>query len=85
MTQDTTTKPVAAAHLRSIVERIERLQADKADIARDIREVYVEAMASGFDTKALREIIKLRKKTPYERSEELAILDLYLSALGMAD
>lgn len=82
-TQPTTTGGVAADQLRSIVERIERLEEEKAAIANDIKEVYAEAKANGFDTKSLREVIRLRKQDKAERQEHEAILDLYLHALGM--
>ena len=74
---------VARDQLRSIVERIERLEEEKKAIADDIRDVFAEAKANGFDVKTLREIIKLRKATAEERQEMEAMLDLYLSALGM--
>lgn len=74
---------VHAPQLRQIVERIERLEEEKAEIAEQIKEVYAEAKGNGFDTKTLRKVIALRKKKPDERSEEESMLDLYLSALGM--
>ncbi len=74
---------VAAAQLRSIVERIERLEEEKKAIADDIKDVYGEAQANGYDTKALRKIVALRKKDANEREEEEAILELYKNALGM--
>ena len=74
---------VAAGILRSLIERIERLEEEKSTIADDIKEVFVEGKAAGFDTKAMRTIIRLRKKDPAEGEEEEAILDLYKSALGM--
>ena len=73
----------AQGQLRSLVERIERLEEEKKTIAGDIKEVYAEAKANGFDTKIVRKVISLRKKEPNEREEEQAILDLYMSALGM--
>jgi uncharacterized protein (UPF0335 family) len=73
----------AQGQLKSLVERIERLDEDKKAISGDIKEVYAEAKANGFDTKILRKVIALRKKDRHEREEEEAILDLYLSALGM--
>ena len=73
----------AQGQLRSIVERIERLEAEKKTIAGDIKEVYAEAKANGFDTKILRKVISLRKKEAAEREEEQSMLDLYLAALGM--
>lgn len=74
---------VAADQLKSIIERIERLEEDKKAIADDIKEVYGEAKANGFDVAILRKIVSLRKKPGAERSEEDAILELYLQALGM--
>lgn len=73
---------VAAERLRSFVQRIERLEEEKAGLAQDVREVYAEAKGEGFDTKVLRKIIGLRKKDPRERREEEELLELYLSALG---
>ena len=75
---------VAAGQLRSFIERIERLEEEKKGIADDIRDVFAEAKGTGFDTKVMRQVIRLRKKEPSERQEEEAILDLYLHALGMA-
>ena len=75
---------VAAAQLRSIVERIERLEEEKKAIADDIKDVYGEAKANGYDTKALRKIVALRKQDANEREEQEAILELYKNALGMA-
>ena len=74
---------VAAAQLKSIVERIEVLETQKKDISEDIREVYAEAKSNGFDTKALRSVIRLRKLDRAEREEIEALLDVYLHALGM--
>ncbi len=74
---------VAADQLRTIVERIERLEEEKREVAEQIKEVYAEAKGNGFDTKTLRKIVALRKKDPSERSEEEAMLDLYMHALGM--
>lgn len=71
------------AQLRGIVERIERLEEEKAKVASDIREVYSEAKANGFDTKTLRKVIALRKKEAAERAEEEAMLEVYMNALGM--
>lgn len=73
----------AQGQLRSLIERIERLEEEKKAIAADIKEVYGEAKANGFDTKIMRKVVGLRKKDSAERQEEEAILDLYLSALGM--
>lgn len=74
---------IAQGQLRSIVERIERLEEEKATIADDIKEVYAEAKANGFDVKILRKVIRLRKVDRAEREEEEALIDLYLHALGM--
>jgi uncharacterized protein (UPF0335 family) len=76
---------VARDQLRAFVERIERLEEEKKAIADDIRDVYAEAKGSGFDTKALRKIIALRKKDKNERAEEEAILATYMVALDMLD
>ncbi len=75
---------VAAGQLRAFIERIERLEEDKKTIAEDIKEVYAELRGTGFDTKAVRTIVRLRKKDQAERQEEETILDLYMNALGMA-
>lgn len=75
---------VAAGQLKSFVERIERLEEEKKGIADDIRDVFGEAKAQGFDTKIMRQVIRLRKKDTAERQEEEALLDLYMHALGMA-
>jgi uncharacterized protein (UPF0335 family) len=78
------TESVAADQLKAFIERIERLEEEKAGLAGDLREVYAEAKGNGFDTKVLRKIISIRKKDFAERQEEEAILDLYMQALGMA-
>ncbi|XWN34505.1 MAG: DUF2312 domain-containing protein [Devosia sp.] len=74
---------VAGDQLRAIIERIERLEEEKKAIADDVKDVYAEAKANGFDAKILRQVIRLRKQEPSERMEEEAVLDLYLQALGM--
>ncbi|MCP4181729.1 MAG: DUF2312 domain-containing protein [Hyphomicrobiales bacterium] len=74
---------VARDQLRSVVERIERLEEEKKGIADDIREVYGEAKSNGYDTKVLRQVISLRKQDMNERQEQDAVRDLYLHALGM--
>lgn len=79
-----TSNTVAAGQLRAFIERIERLEEEKKTIADDIKEVFAEAKGTGFDTKAMRTIIRLRKKDRAEREEEEAILDMYRNALGMA-
>ena len=79
-----TSQTVAAGQLRAFIERVERLEEDKKAIAEDIKEVYGEMKATGFDTKAVRKIVAMRKKDAAERQEEEAIIDLYKAALGMA-
>lgn len=74
---------IAATQLRTIVERIERLEDEKKEVADQIKEVYAEAKGNGFDVKTLRKIVSLRKKPSDEREEEEALLELYLSAIGM--
>lgn len=71
--------------LKSIVERIERLEEERAALGSDIKDVYAEAKATGFDVKALRKLIRLRKQDASARAEEEAILAVYMSALGMLD
>lgn len=73
----------AKDHLKAYVERIERVEQDQADLATDKREIYAEAKGSGFDVKALRQVVKLRKMDKDERAENDAILSVYLTALGM--
>ena len=75
---------VAGAQLRAFIERIENLEEEKKTISDDIKEVYAEAKGSGFDTKVMRQIIRIRKQDRNERAEQEAILDLYMHALGMA-
>jgi uncharacterized protein (UPF0335 family) len=74
---------VSAGQLRAIVERIERLEEEKKAVADQIKEVFAEAKGNGFDVKTIRKIISLRRKDPDERSEEDAMLELYMHALGM--
>ena len=74
---------VAREQLRGYVTRIEKLEEEKAALAEDVKQVYLEAKAMGFDTKALRQVIKVRKQDPNDRREQEAMLDLYLHALGM--
>ena len=73
----------AKDHLKAFVERIERLEEEKKTIADDVRDVYAEAKATGFDVKALRAIVRLRKVDADERKEHEAILETYMHALGM--
>lgn len=74
---------VAADQLRTLIERIERLEEEKKIIADDIKDVFSEAKANGFDTKAIKAILKIRKKDEADRTEEEMILDAYMKALGM--
>ena len=73
----------AKDQLQAIIERIERLEEEKKAISDDIRDVYAEAKGNGFDVKALRTIVRLRKQDADERREQEAILETYLHALGM--
>jgi uncharacterized protein (UPF0335 family) len=73
----------AKEHLRSFIERIERLEEERTALTTDIREVYSEAKGQGFDTKIMRQVVRLRKLDTADRQEQEAILDLYLGALGM--
>jgi uncharacterized protein (UPF0335 family) len=72
----------AQTQLKTIIERIERLEEDKAGVMADLKEVYAEAKGNGFDTKTLRKVVRLRKQDRAKRMEEEALLDLYLSAIG---
>jgi uncharacterized protein (UPF0335 family) len=77
------TESIAVAKLKSFVERIERLETEKTELLGDIREVYAEAKGNGFDTKIMRQVIRLRKLEQADRQEQDALLDLYRQALGM--
>ena len=72
----------AQGQLKSIIERIERLEQEKAEIAEQVKEVFAEAKGNGFDVKIIRKVIRIRKQDRAKRQEEEAILDLYLSAIG---
>lgn len=76
---------VAQDQLRAFIERIERMEGEKAAITADIKEIYAEAKGNGFDTKILRKIIAIRKQDANERMENEALLELYMSALGMVE
>ena len=78
---DGTSSTIAAAKLKSFVHRIERLETEKSELAADIREVYAEAKGNGFDTKIMRQVIKLRKMEEPDRREQDELLDLYRRAL----
>jgi uncharacterized protein (UPF0335 family) len=83
MSETISTTTVAADQLKSVIERVERLEEEKKEVAEQIKEVYAEAKANGFDAKTIRKVVSLRKLGTEERQEEEALLDLYLSALGM--
>jgi uncharacterized protein (UPF0335 family) len=76
---------VAGDRLRTILERIERLEEDKASVTTDIKEVYAEAKGDGFDAKAIRKIVALRKQDRTKLAEDKAMLELYAAALGCLD
>ena len=76
---------IAGERLRSLIERIERLEEERATIAADIREIYAEGKAAGFDVRIMRRVIRLRKMEKAERDEQETLLDLYLRAIGMDD
>jgi len=80
---DAQTNGIAGDQLRAFVERVERLEDDKKVIADDIKDVYAEAKGNGFDVKALRTIVRLRKQDANERQEQETILETYMQALGM--
>ncbi len=71
--------------LKAFIERIERLEEEKAAIAADVKEIYAEAKSNGFDVKAIRSIIRIRKQDDHERKEQEAVLETYLHALGMLE
>ncbi|MEL7487099.1 MAG: DUF2312 domain-containing protein [Pseudomonadota bacterium] len=75
---------VAGDRLRSFIERVERLEEDKAAIMEDMKEVFAEAKGEGYDVKTMRQVIKIRKMDRADRQEQEALLDLYLSAIGEA-
>ena len=81
--QDQPATRFAKDHLKAFVERIERLEEEKKAISDDVRDVYAEAKSTGFDVKALRTIVRLRKVDADERKEHEAILETYMHALGM--
>ena len=76
---------IAADELRLLIERIERLEEEKKALADDIKDVYAEAKGNGFDVKALRTVVRMRKQDTDERKEQEAILEIYLQALGMLE
>ncbi|ESY75522.1 hypothetical protein X740_30975 [Mesorhizobium sp. LNHC221B00] len=78
-----TSQTVAAGQLRAFIERIEHMEEEKKTIGDDIGEVYSEAGGTGFDVKAMRTIVALRRKDPMKRQEDQSILELYMAAMGM--
>jgi uncharacterized protein (UPF0335 family) len=76
---------VSGTRLKSFIERVERLEEEKAAIAEDVRDVYGEAKATGFDPKIMRKIVSLRKSNLEKRREEQELLELYMSAIGMSE
>ena len=83
MTDTISSDSVAQDQIKAFIERIERLEEEKASIAGDIKEVYAEAKGNGFDTKVLRKIIQIRRQDHNQRMEMEALLELYMTALGM--
>jgi uncharacterized protein (UPF0335 family) len=79
------TGTLAREHLRAYIERIERLEEEKASLMEDIREVYAEAKGTGFDPKIMRQVVRIRRMEPDQRQEQEYVLDTYLSALGMLE
>ena len=77
-----TINATAQGKLKSLIERIERLEEDKAAVANDLKEVYAEAKGEGFDVKIVRKVVRLRKQDAAKRQEEEALIDLYISAIG---
>ena len=84
MVADVAESGVAAEELKQFIERIERLEEEKAGIAGDIKDVFAELKGRGFDSKAIRQILRIRKQDHAERQEQEAILELYMQALGMS-
>lgn len=86
-TKESTTheSEISGNRLKSFIERVERLEEEKKVLAEDIRDVYGEAKGTGFDPKIMRKIVSLRKTNLEKRREEQELLDLYMSAIGMAE
>ncbi len=74
---------IAGDRLRGFIERVERLEEEKRELLEQIREVYAEAKADGFDAKVMRQLVRLRRMKPQERGEQEELLELYKSAIGM--
>ena len=77
-----TLNATAQTQLRTVIERIERLEEDKAGVMADLKEVYAEAKGNGFDSKIIRKVVRMRKQDKAKRLEEEALIDLYISAIG---
>lgn len=75
---------ITGERLKSFIERVERLEEEKAALAADIKDVYSEAKSAGFDTKIIRQIVRIRKADPQDRKEQEELLELYMQAIGMA-
>lgn len=75
---------VTAGQLKSIIERVERLEEERRELGADVREIYAEAKGNGYDPKIIRMIVRLRKMNASDRAEQDALLDTYMSAIGMA-
>jgi uncharacterized protein (UPF0335 family) len=74
---------VAGERLRQLIEKIERLEDEKKEVGEQIKEVFAEAKGEGFDVKVMRQVLKLRRMKPHDRSEQEELLDLYKAAIGM--
>lgn len=83
MTQPTNIGGVSGERLTLLIERVERLEEEKAGLADDIRDVYAESKSAGYDTKIMRQIVKLRKMDRQKRQEQEEILEMYKSAIGL--
>lgn len=82
MPDGATDKGISAQRLKSFIERIERLEEERKTLGTDLKEVYAEAKGGGFDTKIMRQVVRLRKMDKQDRQEQEAILQLYLDAIG---
>lgn len=80
---DQTVNGIAAKRLRSIIERVERLEEERAELAGDIKDIFAEAKSAGFDVKVIRQIIRVRKQEPADVEEHETLYDVYRRALGM--
>lgn len=83
MSDDTEVGGIAAERLRSIIERVERLEEEKKALSSDIKDIMAEAKSAGFDVKVIRQVIRIRKQEPAEVEEMETLLDLYRRAMGM--